>query len=168
LSAITVKPENNIPASSGSYLVYVKLTGDEYNIDPCSPYATRTPLLEKVPAVLIPINVTRRRRTNAEEIEATITNLSNDRAALIAATGKAENIANLVYSSASHIAGKKWWADFNPVRRKWIWAIRRVIRQKLVKETKEHLATLEKKKQLATESQKYAKRNSVMTKAHEI
>jgi hypothetical protein len=118
------------PAMTSSIMAFVKLTGDNY---------TRSPLLEKPPIVLIPVTITRRRRTNAEEIDATISNLTNDRAALVAATGQAEKIASLVYSSASSIASKKWWAKFNPVRRRWIWAIRRVIRQKLVKQTKQNL-----------------------------
>jgi hypothetical protein len=41
----------------------------------------------------------------------------------------AEKIANVVYKSASEIAARKWWADFSFWRRKWIWAIRKIIRQ---------------------------------------
>lgn len=114
----------------GNRMTFVKLAGDE-NI--------ASPVLDKMPP-LIPVVVTRRRRTNAEEIDATISSLANDRLALIEATDNAEKIANLVYSSATQIASKKWWADFNKWRKLWIWAIRRVIRQKLVAETKKILA----------------------------
>ncbi|RYH07337.1 hypothetical protein EON65_41885 [archaeon] len=98
-----------------------------------------SPLLDRAPVVLIPILITRRRRTNAEEIDATINSLAADRTALAEATGKAEKIASLVYSSASTLASKKWWADFSRPRKLWIWGIRRVIRQKLVAETKKSL-----------------------------
>jgi hypothetical protein len=119
---------------NGSVMVFAKLTGDDYK---------RSPVLEKSPIVLVPVVVTRRRRTNAEEIDATISSLTNDRQALAAATGKAEKVANLVYSSASQISSVKWWTKLNPWRRKWVWAIRRVIRQRLVADTKRNLAERE-------------------------
>eukprot|EP01031_Cornospumella_fuschlensis_P035707 gene35707-43306_t len=119
------------PGGGGGILMeYVKLTGDE---------KFPSPLLDRPPVVLIPILITRRRRTNAEEIDATINSLAADRTALAEATGKAEKIASLVYSSASTLASKKWWADFSRPRKLWIWGIRRVIRQKLVAETKKSL-----------------------------
>ena len=117
--------------TGGSSMTFVKLAGDNYK---------RSPVLEKPPIVLVPVVVTRRRRTNAEEIDATISSLTSDRQALAAATGQAEKIANLVYSSASEISSVKWWMKLNPWRRKWVWAIRRVIRQRLVADTKRNLA----------------------------
>lgn len=129
-------------------MAFVTLAGDEHN---------RSPILEHPPVVLIPVVVTRRRRTNAEEIEATISHLADDRKALTEATGRAEKVASLVYSSASQIASKKWWADFNRFRKLWIWAIRRVIRQRLVAETKANLAERAAKKIAST------KRNSMPT-----
>jgi hypothetical protein len=158
-------PSASVSVGTGNILVFTKLTGDDYNPDSNSSYDQRTPILDKAPAVLIPIVVTRRRRTNAEEIEATITGLTNDRAALVAATGRAEKIAHLVYAGANAIATKKWYSDFNPVRKRWIWAIRRVIRQKLVAETKKQLKALQDKKDAENRS---GKRTSMITKAHEI
>jgi hypothetical protein len=76
---------------------------------------------------------------------------------LAEATGKAETIANLVYHSASEIASKKWWSNFSRPRKLWVWAIRRVIRQKLVAETKKNLAQRAFKK----DSMKKSKRNSM-------
>lgn len=140
---------NSAKDGVASSMGYVPLSGDSA--------AAKSPLLEKTPVVLIPVPVTRRRRTNAEEIDATITGLTNDRAALVAATGQAEKIANLVYSSASSIASKKWWADFNPRRKMWIWAIRRVIRQKLVAETTANLEERALRKEAAS---RQAKRQS--------
>lgn len=129
------------PNSNLKKMEFVKLSSDTY---------TKSPVMDKVPVVLIPIAVARRRRTNAEEIEATISSLNMDRAALAEATSHAHKVASVVYSSATSIASKKWWADFNPVRRKWIWAIRRVIRQKLVAETTAVLAKLEAGKKSPT------------------
>lgn len=126
IAAIT---DHGAPVGSTG-MCFAKLSGDEKD---------RSPVLEKPPIVLVPVVVTRRRRTNAEEIEATISSLADDRKALSEATGMAERIANLVYSSANQIAAKKWWTDFNRPRKLWVWAIRRVIRQKLVAETKKIL-----------------------------
>lgn len=120
-----------IAPSTIKRMEFVKLSSDTY---------VKSPIMEKVPVVLVPISVARRRRTNAEEIEATMSSLANDRAALAEATSHAHKVANVVYTSATSIAAKKWWADFNPMRKKWVWAIRRVIRQKLVAETKAVLA----------------------------
>lgn len=124
---LTKSTKQQTDKADGVSLGFLKLSADTYK---------RSPLLESCPIVCVPVKVARRRKTNSEEIDATITSLTHDRAALAAATGKAEKIANLVYAGASAIGGKKWWSHFNSVRRKWIWAIRRVIRQKLVAETK--------------------------------
>jgi hypothetical protein len=111
---------------------FVKLTGDEQDI---------SPILDLPSIALIPVIITRRRRTNAEEIDAIITSLVSDREALVQATGNAEKIANLVYSSASQFASKKKCRpDFSKPRKLWLWAIRRQIRQMLVAETKVNLA----------------------------
>lgn len=157
-----VVPEGMSTAGiSGNMLVFTKLTGDEFNPDPASPYHERTPVLDKAPLVLIPINIPRRRRTNAEEIDATINSLTNDRAALIAATNRAEKVAQLVYAGATAIASKKWYSDFNPVRKRWIWAIRRVIRQKHVAVMTQLLRELEIKKEQEKVGKRSEKRNSI-------
>ena len=129
------------PGSNMKTMEFVQLSSDT-NI--------KSPVMDKVPVVLIPIAVARRRRTNAEEIEATMSSLVTDRAALAEATSHAHKVASVMYSASTSIAAKKWWADFNPVRKRWIWAIRRVIRQKLVAETTAVLNALEvaKKREL--------------------
>ena len=130
---------NPVGTSTMKTMEFVKLSSD---------VSDKPILLPKMPVTIIPIAVPRRRRTNAEEIEATINNLATDRAALVEATGHAHKVANAVYTSATSLAAKKWWANFNPVRKKWIWAIRRVIRQKLVAETTEVLLKLEQAKKM--------------------
>lgn len=128
---------NPVGNTSLKKMEFVKLSSDTY---------VKSPVMEKVPVVLIPISVARRRRTNAEEIEATISSLNMDRAALAEATSHAHKVASVVYTSATSIAAKKWWADFNPARKRWVMAIRRVIRQKLVAETTIVLQKLEQAK----------------------
>lgn len=143
---LSMLPTNN------SVVTFVKSSNDNFE---------KTPVLEKPPVILVPVLITRRRRTNAEEINETINSLNNDRAQLVEATGRAEKIATLVYSSANAIASRKWWADFNPARKRWVWAIRRVIRQKLVAETKKMLEERQKAKDAA---QKTQKRTSILHK----
>jgi hypothetical protein len=135
----------NIAAVTGNILVFTKLTGDDFLPEITTNHPQRSPILDKAPSVLIPINIVRRRRTNAEEIDATINELNNDRLALISATGKAEKIASLVYASASALASKKWYSDLNPLRKRWIWAIRLIIRQKHVAEVTKVLEAYEAK-----------------------
>lgn len=49
-----------INQSKNSIIEFIKLSGDNFTV--------RNPLLEEPPIVLVPVNITRRRRTNAEEI----------------------------------------------------------------------------------------------------
>jgi hypothetical protein len=165
-NGITTSTTASVAVPSGNILVFAKQTGDDFTTDPSIAYNQRTPVLEKPPVVLVPITITRRRRTNAEEIDATITGLTNDRAALVAATGRAEKVASLVYAGANAIAAKKWYSDLNPLRKRWIMAIRRVIRLKHVAEIKEQLKAFELKKE--QEAKKSVKRNNTFTKAKEI
>jgi hypothetical protein len=126
---------------------YAKLAGDD-NL--------KSPVLPKAPIVLSPVVVTRRRRTNAEEIEATMHNLDIDRAALVQATDRAERIALLVYSTVNLLSAQCWYSHLNPVRQRWIRAIRLVIRRKLVADTKKVLAARE----LASKAHKQRRRTS--------
>jgi len=73
------KEDKSIPTQ----LAFVPLALDDTTM--------KNPYLEKPPIMVIPVCVTRRRRTNAEEIDNTINSLIDDRAALVAATGVAEN-----------------------------------------------------------------------------
>eukprot|EP01034_Spumella_vulgaris_P022122 gene22122-28227_t len=129
---------------------FTKMSGDNYEL--------RSPILEEPPLVLMPVGITRRRRTNAQEIEAKISslsldyksiskdvdrakNLSKDGLGLVHKAGSAERISNHVYNAVSYFAKKKWWtaAEVTPLRRKWVRAIRRVVLQRLVAITKTHL-----------------------------
>lgn len=137
-------------------VTYVKLSGDENY---------KSPVLSKAPVVVVPVVVTRRRRTNAEEIEATMVGLTKDREALAQATDKANKIATLVYSCVKLFSQKKWYSQLNPVRQRWIKAIRRVIRKKLVAATRKMLSDKAAAKEQAAKMQK---RNNLIGKAKEI
>ena len=68
---------------------------------------SKTPLLAAPPVVLAPLSVKRRRKTNSEEIETTIKDLAEDRAALSAATQKAERIAGFVFEGVAMLTNGK-------------------------------------------------------------
>jgi hypothetical protein len=155
----------NIAAVTGNILVFTKLTGDDFLPEITTNHPQRSPILDKTPSVVIPINIVRRRRTNAEEIDATINELNNDRLALISATGKAEKIASLVYASASALASKKWYSDLNPIRKRWIWAIRLVIRQKHVAEVTKVLEAYEAKLEAQKKQAALTEKNSTIGKS---
>jgi hypothetical protein len=135
-----------------STVSYVKLSGDE-NI--------KSPILTKPSTLLVPVVVTRRRRTNAEEIETTMRGLVVDRKALVEATDTAGKVAILVHSCVKLFNENtqiKWYAHLNPVRQRWIKAIRLVIRRILVAKTKKVLA----------ERNRLQHKQNVMGKAKEI
>jgi len=139
---------------------FVRLASDQDGVSPQIP---------NPPSVLMPVSVTRRRRTNDQEINTAMSDLAISRLELTAATEKAEKIAGLIFESANIIISQKWWASFNPVRRKWIWAIRRVIRQKLVAETKVVLAALNEKKKVAqVNAKKEPPKKRTATKHNEV
>lgn len=94
------------------------------------------------PPSLVPINVQRKRRSNAEEIKTAITGLAASQLELKVATDKAEKIANLMHESATSLLKKKWWSGFSLPRRRWIMGCRRIIRRGLVKVTQAHLDKL--------------------------
>jgi len=103
-------------------------------------------IIDKLPIHFMGVSsITRRRRSNGDEIDAMICVLEADRVALCKATLKAQNISRVVTASAMFMASRKWWANFNPIRKKWIWAIRKVIRRRLVAETLNYLLKLRRK-----------------------
>jgi hypothetical protein len=126
---------NASTSSTNATMTFCLLSNDTLKLNP---------VLEKTPLSMQPMNVTRRRRTTTEEINDTIRSLTNDTAALVDATvkaeniasGKAERVANIVFKVVMTLIKKKWWAELPPMRKKWILAIRKVIRKKLVNETK--------------------------------
>jgi len=67
-----------------------------------------SPVLDRPPATLIPVAITRRRRSSPEEIDSTMRDLDRDRLLLVQATARAQKIAQLVFSSASAISATRW------------------------------------------------------------
>eukprot|EP01038_Epipyxis_sp_PR26KG_P005734 gene5734-7918_t len=117
-----------------------------------------SPLLEDQPSTLVPVSINRRRKSNTEEINAVITGLSTDRAAVKESTSKAERISNLIHAGAYYFGSNHWWSSFRLPRRRWIWAIRLVIRKKHVQQTREMLENMKFK--LAAQESVKRRRNS--------
>eukprot|EP01031_Cornospumella_fuschlensis_P028526 gene28526-34435_t len=113
------------------------------------------PILEVAPVVLIPIKLTRRRKSSAEEIQQTMTRISSDYKAIDASLEKANQyvdlkatqdkieysnkIAMIVYDAAGYISAKPWYANKPAsVRRLIRWA-ERIRRQLCVEKTRAFL-----------------------------
>jgi len=127
----------------------------------------QSPLLLSPPLTLVPVSLTRRRRTSAEEIEATINSISFDRTAIGEAINLATNYssslqktkskqnalsANLeaasrisahVHGAIQYMSTKRWYNDVSLPKKRFIKAVRKVIRQALVNQTKANLVARE-------------------------
>lgn len=117
-------------------VIFDRQTGDDKQ---------KCPLLASKPANLVPVTVARKRKSSAEEFQHTLANLENDRNALAAATSAAERIAEVMHQGVATFNAKKWWDDFPLPRRRWIWAIRRIIRIKHVIKTTAYLKEIERR-----------------------
>ena len=121
-----------VPAPNGSTtLTYVQ---------PFQPNsADKLALLTSPPSILVPVHITRRRRSTADDISSLITALAEDSKDLARATGHAEKITNLLFMSTGSlqsIAKKKQAVrdkNYSTARMRWIDAINRVLIQNCVK-----------------------------------
>lgn len=134
---------DKVPASAGP-------TAEPNRLIKYLPAATdpkdKNPLLEKPPGALIPITVTHRRNTSAEEVKAKMHDLAKDQAALQDATSKAEKVVNVITDFAKGIAAQsKALAAMSKPRRRWVMAIRRVLQMNGVVKTTLILEALAKK-----------------------
>lgn len=95
-------------------------------------------LLASYPSILVPVHITRRRRSTADEAMSLMTALAEDSKDLARATGHAEKITNLLFMSTGSlqsIAKKKQAVrdkNYNVARMRWIDAIDRVLVQNCV------------------------------------
>lgn len=126
------------------------------------------PLLAGPSQALIPVPVTRRRRTNTDEVKAAFQSYEKDRVDLNAALGKAEKIAGAVHSSISIIKSKsQMYLGMNLPTMRWKKAIHKVILRAAVKEMRKMLAEreerLEKEKKIKKKT-----RNGVLPRARDI
>ena len=118
-------------------VLYVQLSGD---------VKAMNPVVDNPPTVLLPVFMTRRRRTNAEEIQSTLKSLSRDQEEAAAsnrransladnksllenARKKAQRIATHVYDGARFIQQKKWYAHLPVGKRRFIKAVYLVMRR---------------------------------------
>eukprot|EP01039_Chlorochromonas_danica_P008433 gene8434-9298_t len=115
------------------------------------------PVLEKRPVVLVPINITRRRKSSAEEIQETLLNINDDRQAISASLEKANQftsdgkanmiqkmaysnkIAGLVYNAACYLSAKPWYSLKSKNMKRWLHAIDKVIRNNMVRKARVYL-----------------------------
>ena len=99
------------------------------------------PLLEKRPGSLIPVNVHHKQRASFAEIGEKLDSLTKETLLLSEETSKAQAIADLVQMGASELMKSLEWSkvELSPMRKKWVWVIRRVIREVQVNRTKQFL-----------------------------
>jgi hypothetical protein len=116
-------------------LVFVTNSDDACKQNPC---------LDRPPSVVVPVVIAaRRRKSTASEINNAISNLRTDGEDIAQYLSKAnkllrqptsrfeeraDQIAKIVFDAAAHLRRPKWFSLMSRPRRKWIWAIRRVIR----------------------------------------
>jgi len=90
--------------------------------------AKTTPLLAERPLLLVPRPVVHRRNTSTEEVNRKLEDLRLDQIALSQATSRAEKVGQYVVSFATTFKkSSKRLAGLNPVRRRWVMAINRVL-----------------------------------------
>jgi hypothetical protein len=114
------------------------------------------PVLDKRPVVLVPVVITRRRRSSVEEIQETMTNIRSDCKAIGASVEKAKQltssdlnemaasdkmeysmkIAHLVYDAAGFMAAKAWYHQKSLPLRRFHRVIDLVVRKRLVEKTR--------------------------------
>jgi hypothetical protein len=108
-------------------------------VQPLQSTGGKQALLPSPPSILVPVHMTRRRRSNADEINFLMTALAEDSKDLARATGHAEKITNLLFMSTGSlqsIANKKKAVrekNYSAARLCWINSINRVLIQNAIK-----------------------------------
>lgn len=105
-----------------------------------------SPLRAEPPIGLIPISVNRRRKSSSDEITQSINAIQTDYADLKAATARAEKVSTLVFESANTLTSFLKKSNLSKWAKKWVWAIKLVIRRKHVALMTLRLEELEKEK----------------------
>jgi hypothetical protein len=146
----------------------------------------QTPLLDAPPATLVPVNLTRRRKTSTEEINDTMRSFNAERAALgeainnassysskspLKPTGgrsvkvspftlsaKADKVTGIMFEAIKYMSSKKWYNEVSVPKRRFIRAARMIIRQNLAVKTREALL---KRNFMPSPSGKYARKTVV-------
>lgn len=115
---------------------FVTLTGDDLD---------EFPLISNPPKVLVPINLSRRRRSTVEEISNTLKSISTDQQAISEDLKRANyisiasRITDIIFNAASYLTDKKWYDDLPKYRRLWAKAINKVIHRNQVIKNREYL-----------------------------
>mmetsp|Transcript_30615 Transcript_30615/g.51716 ORF Transcript_30615/g.51716 Transcript_30615/m.51716 type:complete len:478 (+) Transcript_30615:77-1510(+) len=137
---------------SAGTIKYVQLSGDSLH--------EASPLLDDCPLMVVPVKLTRRRRTNSQEIEAMIDSINQhkleagahiDKAHALQNSGKdnflniqvAARISDHVYGAIQYFTAKRWYHKLSLPKQRFVKAVRRVIRRRLVLQTTKVLASKE-------------------------
>ena len=145
------------PGNPAGEILFMQLHGDDEVL---------SPLLDGPPLSMVPVAVARRRKTSAEEIDATINSLKTDRqfigkhldmASHFTSRLSAERISSAVHTFVKYLTSKKWYSDLPIPKQRFIRAVRRVVRMNLVKKTVEELTRrqVQAKQQQTLPSRKY-------------
>lgn len=128
-------------------------------------------LLVEPPAIVVPVHVTRRRRTNAEDVSKAMEGIKAAQADLQNATNHAERITELIFMATSGMSSiaKKYEKlrsmGYSKWRLKWIFAARRVIIQNSIAKYTVMIDEWEKKqKQKAIEAASGSSPHSTVNK----
>ena len=133
-------------------VVFMKSGADNYTDDPT---------LKLPPDSLIPVSISRKRKTNMEDFNVAMKGFEADKVAFQEAMSHAEKVLSIVQDSVAKFASRNAiYARLNPARRKWFLAVRRIISQNYVNHYTKILADLEKKK--VKEAPKRRARNSTI------
>ena len=140
---------------NGTDILYGQLYGD---------MDIQSPVLDEPPVSLVPLSLVRRRKTSSEEIESTLNSLKLDRkhigehldiarsltlspnktpkkSILINSFAAAERVSEVVHSAVQYMKEPQWYATLSEPKKRFIRAVRRVVRMNLVAKTKDILRT---------------------------
>ena len=103
------------------------------------------PLLKDLPESLVPVSVTHRRNSSAEEVKAKLEEVNISQDALRVACGKAEKVSSMVHNFIKMTSASKILQNMNPARKRFVMAARKVMQINGVERTKKHLNMLAEK-----------------------
>jgi hypothetical protein len=120
-------------------LLFHTLASDDQTVDP---------ELKEFPDTLVPVSVTHRRNSSAEEVKAKLDEVSVSQDALRASIGKAEKVSGMVHSFIKMTSQSKFLSTLHPAKKRFIMAARKVMQINGVEKTKKHLEILAAKASL--------------------
>ncbi len=133
LHHVTQEGQGNKPKSK---IAFSPLSNDTFD-------KSGTPLLEEVPSLLIPVNVTHRRNTSNAEVKKKLDEVHASQEELKSAISKAEKITQHVHNFISIRASLQKYKNMTLPKKRFVMAANKIIVINMVEKTKKHLASLE-------------------------